>query len=218
MLGGVVVGASLVGCATFGSDEPKPSASDASAPSPGPVADASADASGTVPNLDEAPCDGVLACPRVVFVTATPTPGNFGGTAGGDRLCNEAAKASPYRRVARATFTAWLSTSLARARDRVVKGTGRYVSTRGTAIAASFEDLLRDGFAAPVADEAGREVGGNVWTGTDLAGGPTAELCGNWTSTTGTGQAGDAQGVRGRWTAAILELCDRPLRLYCLEN
>src|SRR5262249_19629866 len=134
------------------------------------------------------PCNGVLDCERVVFVTSQIWYGNLGGLAGGDAKCQALANASPLSRVNGHAFRAWLSTQQApapiNAADRIPHGTKPYVLVDGTPIAADWASLTDGSLSAPISlDEKGAlPFVTAVWTCSTAAGAATAQGdCQAWT-------------------------------------
>lgn len=149
--------------------------------------------------------------------------GHLGGLAGADRICQDLAKAAG---AGDRTWRAYLSTAFRKASavnagDRI--GPGPWHNAAGTLVARGAVDLhQRPTLPAGVLQtEKGEIVAGPVvvFTGT-LANGTAAldQTCDNWTSTTGTATAGEANGT---WNGGHTATCAAPAagaaapRLYC---
>ena len=153
------------------------------------------------------------------FVTSSTLSGSLGGLAGADALCESAAHAAHLG----GTWKAWLSTSSIDAADRVTEAEIRLVD--GTSIVAfGFGDLL-DGFIGEniFLDEFGVETGGKAWTGTNNDGTAGPANCGDWSTTSGNGNAGSVDGpvdASMDWSsiAGEVEDCSSMHRLYCFEE
>jgi hypothetical protein len=155
-----------------------------------------------------------------MFLTAATTNGNFGGLAGADTLCANAATAA----VLPGTFKALLATSTVSALSRL--GTARgWVRPDGKPFADASNTLFGPGviYYPPRISAANTDLGpntGNVWTGTDAYGnipsGGTTATCGDWTNgTTGVGQSGNGNMGTGGWAYQNNQGCATALRLYC---
>jgi hypothetical protein len=118
-----------------------------------------------------------------VFVTSTLTKGNFGGLAGGDAICGQRAHADGAI-VPAGKYRAWLSTSTADAKDRLLDAP--YVLPNGASVAANLVALTDGGIDNPInVTEYGTFVtaGRLVWTGTSSGGsGKPVLLCDDWDS------------------------------------
>jgi hypothetical protein len=152
--------------------------------------------------------------PNIVFVTSAFSSADLGGIAGADAMCAAEAAANDLD----GTYVAWLSTGFVDARDRLADASG-WVRPDGLPVAATVNDLVAGRLLYPInigADGAARA--GNVWTGTDVAGGlePDSD-CGAWTvAASGTATAGRAGSGPVSWTANTSSIgCGRTGRLYC---
>ena len=179
------------------------------------AADASADAA-VPPILTSAPCNGALACERILFVTALRYPANLGGASGGDAKCTEVAHQSKFPRLQQATFNAWLQISGTGAIERVTGGTQAYAVAEREHRSGRLRTLAQNGFVHVPPDENAVEIGGPAWSGAD----PGGRTCGDW----GTSDH-SVFGVRGQielpgdaWQTVEDYPCDQTAHLYCLEN
>ena len=189
---------------------------------------------------DFAPVDSL----RAVFVTSQSFTGDLqaagagvDGLNGADNLCQDAAEADGSI-VPPGSYVAWLSTSTVDARDRLAPNKVGYQRGDGDTVANSKDDLLDGELDVPIFyDEFGNQVfsqicneGTCVLTGTFSDGtlsDPDA-TCSDWTSAASSDQwnlgAANAFGVR--WTSFAEEFpdqpntidCNRPGRLYCIQN
>ena len=152
------------------------------------------------------------------------TPGLSGvsgitGLAAGDTICQllagNAGLANPNN------FIAWLSSSTTDAKDRVT-GNGPWHRPDGTLVAASKGELLVNLQAGIAQDETGAYENWHwdAWTGTTANGTKSANLCGDWNSTSGNGEWGMVGYGNRNWTqpSAFNYNCGNGFRLYCLEN
>ncbi len=206
---------------------------DASAP---PENDGSVDASLGFPDaLPDAPADtGPLF--RYVFLSSVTFPGDFGGGAGADALCQSLAKAADLP----GTYKAWIATDEAAPSGDFVKSQVGYELTNGIPVAYDFVHLttgqllnpinvdehthLYDGGCAPNFEPCGWTA---VWTqahenGTfDEAG--ASESCIGFTSSDAgaTGHVGSYVATDSTWTSATgatPPLCSNALPIYCFEQ
>jgi hypothetical protein len=196
----------LAGCHAFGSESPGASPPDA-APSA---------TSGATDIEKTQPCNGRLACERVLFVTAQQFDGNLAGVEGGNARCNTTAQQSRHPRIAHASFHAWLAVPDAPAITNVVNGTARYVAPSGQVVTPDLKTLVANGFSHVPSDENGIEIGGAVWSGVDNLG----SCCGGWLSNTQdkVGMRGQAEGTGSSWEATSTQLCSERAHLYCFED
>lgn len=163
---------------------------------------------------------------KLVFVTLGQYDGDLGGLAGADALCQSEAAAAGLS----GTFLAWLSESQASPSSaspltRFLQHPGPYIYTsNGAQIAGSFVDLVDGALDRPITVGPGGEtgLGGFVWTGTQAdgsAGLTAADTCNEWTSATGSGDAGAAIQSGSGWTSFINGAnCQGAFRLYCFEQ
>ncbi len=155
---------------------------------------------------------------NLAFVTSFATQGNFGGTDGGDALCQSAALDAGWS----GSFVAWLATGKANPGE-LLPDAGGWVRVDGRPFATSAEALRRGEVLYPLMlDEHGVEVdGGLVWTNALPDG--TASVSPNCTawSTNNAGafaSVGVTSGGSTLWTHASLERnCNTLQRLYCLQ-
>lgn len=162
--------------------------------------------------------------PKRVFVTSGTYTGNLktagnaaSGLAGGDALCNLAATAANLG----GTWVAWLSSSTARAIDRVT-GTGPWmVLGSSTVVFNNKANIATKPLTTIGVDENGRLTNNTVWTGTDNGGGASANTCSNWTFATDgytyEGTYGDAANNTTNWTSYSYSDCRTPRSLLCFE-
>ena len=165
----------------------------------------------------------VLACSPAfgqqfvqVFVTNDSFDGDFGGLAGADLECTNAA-----RRVGLGgDWVAWLSDAAGLgARNRIADS--QYILLDGTIIADNLNDLTDGMIRAPInvtetlAVVPGR---GLVWTGTRGNGTTGTATCNSWTSTDGIGNVGQTDQTDSLWTLAQDRDCGLTNRLYCFSE
>ena len=153
--------------------------------------------------------------PNIAFVTSTEHTGNLGGLAGADTICRTRAMAAGLA----GTYRAWLSTSTTNAVSRLGSARG-WVRVDGKPFVDSIADLTAGKIIHPLrVDETGDDVGQlRVTTGTKSDGTvASSELCGNWTSSTGTTYTtqGTSDGLGSMWTNFGGQLCGTAARLYC---
>lgn len=169
----------------------------------------------------DAASDGPPAVKRV-FITSQSYPGDLmtagngkNGLDGADKLCNKHAAALGGK------WVAWVSTGLG-AYDRVT-GNGPWYRVDGTTMVFKDRNDLQGTPLVPVAtNEFGNNIASNVnvWTGTDMGGGPAADgkKCNGWTGGVTFGQYGDANSSGVGWTNAGFQGCDNNQnRLICFE-
>jgi PKD repeat protein len=172
--------------------------------------------------VTEPPFEGAL-----VFVTSEGYPGDFGGPAAADAICQELAENAGLT----GTWTAWLSDDDTDAIDRIpAEGPYKLLDLNQTIVADDLADLTDDSLDAPIIlDENGDLAITNVWTGTQPDGTRTVSNCSNWTNAEDTypctagdprcGTKGDSVETSHRWTDAVedefLEACDATLSFYC---
>jgi hypothetical protein len=158
------------------------------------------------------------------FVTAERyVPGNLGGLAGADAICNGEAAAAGLP----GTYVAWLSTSTVAAKDRL--GTSRgWVRSDGSPIADTIADLTSGKTLVPIRVTAAgtlAPLNGSahtvVVTGTTMAGTLASANCVDWTTTAANDWVGNANNVGRSWTewfegpASDGNGCSGQLHLYC---
>jgi hypothetical protein len=183
----------------------------------------SSSSSGEVPDVPQTdgltgtPCNSRLDCTRILFVTSDKYQGDLGGVPGGNGKCMDAARKSPFPRVNKASFNAWLALSGgAGPTSNVIVGTKPYVSPSGKTVAPDLSTLAATGFSHVPSDEAGVEIGGPAWTGVDTLG----QTCGDWRDPTTQrfGGSGQIEGGGEHWQTDNVVSCDQQAHLYCLEN
>ncbi len=180
-------------------------------------------------------CDGEVDNGfKYVFVTSLSFQGNLGGLAGADNFCQNFAENFAAPPLPVGTYTAWLSSDLSDAKDRVtddpsITNTSRYVLTDGTVIANGFVAIIGVGVGGGLdssinLDESRSMVVSTpgVWTGTSSLGlffDPNSS-CLNWTSkdTIENGTIGSIDFADSRWTSLVPNFCDSNQRLYCFQR
>ena len=165
------------------------------------------------------PTAEVAPAGRVIFVTSQTMTGDFGGVAAADALCGALASAASLA----GSYRAWLSGGGLSPSATFTRGPTPFVMTSGVRVADHWDDLADGTINNPiVVDERGAQPStvDRVWTGTDVGGVPAASgaTCGGWQSTGGTGQVGAFDQIGPGWSAAGTRACDRPARLYCVEQ
>jgi hypothetical protein len=158
-----------------------------------------------------------------VFVTANSYPGNLGGLAGGDSMCQQSAAASGLP----GTYVAWLATSTTNALGRL--GTARgWIRPDGlpfadTVGASGGTTGIRHAeiFYPPEVDQFGHRREANAWTaaqedGSFFGGAPNAG-CADWTSNdpTVSGLYGLSSCGSVGWTFAVNGVCSDAAPIYC---
>ncbi len=162
--------------------------------------------------------------PVTVFVTSDTMPGNLGGLAGADAICNARAATAGLA----GEYMAWLANDEGDPAGRFRRNNGPYVRVDGVEIAANWDDLVDGEIAAPIAiDENGAEVVHNTldgwaWTAAAADGtGPVGGNCENWRGT-GQGSKGNTETTDANWARNGNPSnfnCDRqPGRLYCFQQ
>ena len=170
------------------------------------------------------------------FFGGIPVPGNNGGLAGGDAVCNARAAEAGLT----GTFKAWLSSSTESVADRFTRSTMPYVNVNGDLIANNFESLIIDSdgdgdflFRPIDVDENGTKVNlgltTRAWTNTQVDGTQTdtdlARTCNDWTTAISnpdngfkSGNLGDFSFVDSIWTNVGRDQCSSIGRLICFEQ
>jgi hypothetical protein len=219
-----------VGAAAFfacvGSDPPLQSV--------GGVDDAAPADDRTTPDDAPAPIDGggeagPRPCPdpavdaSLAFTTALQLNPDFGGAAGADLRCAEAAIDGGLS----GTFRAWISSDGTSAASRIVDpDPARPILLVGSpsAVIVACAAKLRDGALAHAIDRNQRganvNTGEQVWTGTSADGGLVTDAgCRDWTATIGVaGVIGDPHSVSSAWTdTLLLKDCGGNARIYCIQ-
>jgi len=184
----------------------------------------------TADRVDE-DCDGEVDNGfKYIFVTSISLQGNLGGLAGADTFCQNLADNFAIPPLPMGTYTAWLSSAVSDARDRVtddpsITNISTYVLTDGTVIANGFVNLIGGGLDSSIKlDESGSMVASTpgVWTGTSSLGvffDPNSS-CLNWTSKDAgdNGTIGSIDFSDSRWTSLMPNFCDTNQRLYCFQR
>lgn len=150
-----------------------------------------------------------------VFSTSTTHPGNIGGLAAADQICQGLANAAGLK----GTYKAWLSDSQNSPVTRFSHPTIPYYLTNGVLIANSWSDLIDGTLIAPIGvNEQGIPVASNIpRTGTLFTGLPSMTTCLNWTSSSASvyGMAGFSEAIDHGWTENQPNPCNVMHRLYC---
>ena len=155
--------------------------------------------------------------PNRIFVSSTVHTGSFGGTAGGDAICQARADEAGLE----GTFVAWLGAT-AVSMLALIENERGWVLVDGSPVAARPSDFFTSAIIGPIArDEYGRDVRPTLprfWTGTE-ADGRSSAACRDWTSASAAEMAFvGAPQVGGQYAInAALVSCDSPSRLLCLE-
>lgn len=167
-------------------------------------------------------CNGAVDCERVVFITSSELPGNFGSIAKADRQCQIHADGSSHPRVHGRRFVSWVSAAGARVQDLLVKGSKPYVRPDGMIVANDWASLT----SAPLQHtitltEDGEAVGGDdfAWTGTNTSGSSSSNTCNDWTSADSmiVGQKG-VPSKTDNWTDDDKHPCNVSGHIYCFEQ
>lgn len=161
-----------------------------------------------------------------VFITSTNHPGNFGGLAGGDTICNARAAESPLG--LGSSWKALLSDATGNAFDRVSWNWKNLKNVNGTVIVDNGIMDLFDGTldSALNLDERGNVINGaKVYTGTTSIGGYNSGIhtsCSNWTSVGSTyGGCGISNNLNSSWIDmgnCSYNYCSAGYNLYCIED
>jgi hypothetical protein len=146
-----------------------------------------------------------------VFATKGQRAGDFGGVAGADAICQQAASALG------GTWKAWLSDGVTRAGARIA-AVGPWSLVDGTpafplaTVTSPVHDLDMD-------EDGQTGARGLVWTGTAPGGAPTADTCSGWTSKGQSGTSGYPH-LTNQWTddGTGGSPCSLSGRLYCFEQ
>lgn len=169
------------------------------------------------------------ACVKSVFATSTVTTPDFGGLAGADKICQDAAT----RVGIPGQYKAWLSDANASPATRFTKSTVPYHLIGGIELAADWDDLTANGPSAAIdVDPAGVKIddatkNALVWTNTGRDGrqenyGKASAYCQGWTSTAVAEQAVvgwlTKRGEADDWTFSVVTPCSASARLYCFQQ
>jgi len=153
-----------------------------------------------------------------VFATATKhIPGSFGGYAGADNTCQQAADAAGLP----GHYVAWLSSGAVNAVDRLGGARG-WVRPDGLPFVNTIAELVSDGvYYPPSLDENGVPIPKtDEWICTSTSDGQLdlGDGCAEWTSTTGDVTGGLAWGAGAQswttWTTHVMG-CAQAARIYC---
>jgi hypothetical protein len=169
------------------------------------------------------PCPDPNADASLAFTTSLQVNPDFGGAAGADLRCAEAAADGGLA----GTFRAWVSSDGTSAASRIVDpDPSRPIVLVGgpPAVIVACAAKLRDGALAHAIDRNQRGASVNaseqVWTGTSSDGGLVPDGgCRDWTTTTGTaGVIGDPHATSSAWTDTLVPKdCGGNARLYCIQ-
>ena len=152
-----------------------------------------------------------------------PAAAGLFGLEAGDQICRSEAIAA--RLPQPESFVVWLSTSTVDARMRLPTGIG-WARIDGVGIATGRADLVDGRLAAPINLSANRVYlplspsdEGLAWSGTAFDGtGLPGFSCGDWTSTTDSGLAGEIPQSSAAWTDGRPADCADALPIYCLST
>ncbi len=159
--------------------------------------------------------------PNLIFISPKQPDANFGGLAGADAICTDAAAAAGLG----GTYRAWLSTPTVNAASRFSTARG-WVRVDGAPVADSMDSLtMQHQLFHPVAlDATGNRVDVFVATGTDQNG-KWSQLngdgsCSGWTTAAVSASFKQLVGLARfgtvGWTNAAGGDCNMPTSLYCL--
>lgn len=160
---------------------------------------------------------------KTAFVTSGTFNGNLGGLEGADEICQNAADEAGLG----GTFMAWLSAFeplLESPGTRfITHSLGPYIDTVGGTVAASYGDLTDSSLIEQIVrdEESGFHFDkDDVWTATNLFGGPRGPNCSNWTdgSLFSSGRVGSTGRKDSKWTDSTTANCSSLKRLYCFEQ
>lgn len=148
-----------------------------------------------------------------------------------DCACTEAAATNHLRKHASHQFRAWLSTSTANAKCRVLglaNGCDTNVAqswhnTMGEVIVSNFSGFSSGALQKEIrySESKVNTAPDLVWTGTNSSGDNSSTNCVNWTSqnTADSGSVGRRLDANANWTqnsSPVSQTCDTTQRLYCL--
>jgi hypothetical protein len=168
-----------------------------------------------IPQVDGGRDRGIPPGGKRVFVTSTTTPGNFGGLAQADQICELAGKRANQE----GRYVAWLSTDATNATTRIT-GNGPWYTMDGRLAFASKLAITTDGPRVEIdRDERNtRQVAELVWTGTQSTGIASPATCVNFTNAGATGQTGRTSQTAREWTQSGPTFCTQAQHLYCFEQ
>lgn len=182
-------------------------------------------------DVDDDKCKNDCTAPLAqytIFVTSKGYNGNLGGLDGADAKCQTLAMTAKLP----GTFLAWLGAPLA-PEDRMYHAPTPYVRTDGVMVAKNWADLTDGTLTAPIDRN---ELGGMVpmlpgncanYPPVYTNAGPDGSIndpntsCSDWTTTQGTGAAGQLgpDGVNlGKWTKSCTIGCDTLAPIYCVQQ
>jgi hypothetical protein len=146
-----------------------------------------------------------------VFATKAQRAGDFGGVAGGDALCQQAATALG------GTWKAWLSDGVTGASARIA-AVGPWSLVDGT-LAFPLAKVTTPVHDLDMDEDGQTGARGLVWTGTAPGGAAAANTCSGWTSKGASGTSGYPH-VTNQWTddGTGGSPCSLSGRLYCFEQ
>ena len=143
---------------------------------------------------------------NLMFETGGASGGNWGGLAGADTQCQQAASSLGYP----GHYAAWLSTSTIDAISRLGAARG-WRRPDGQPFADTASSIANNLIFYPPSG------GGAVWTGTKADGTRSQDTCQDWTSNAATdlGHTGDGSGGAWNWTDVGSVACNNIASLYC---
>ncbi len=167
--------------------------------------------------------------PMVAFISPNRYDGDFGGTAGGNALCQTIAYDVGSIIPAGKTFKAWLGSATDPIPSKFFQSPGKYVTMRGTIVADNWADLTNGNIdvalnITPAADNLGGQFGTDatrrVWTGAQTSGGVDTYNCNDWISTGSSGTYGIQWSDVAPWTDrnAGGQSCSQQYKIYCLQT
>ena len=164
--------------------------------------------------------DGCETAWRRVFVTSQFILPNFGGTSGGDMLCQGFAD----QQTLGGTWFAWLSDSTSSPSTHFIQSKVPYALLDLTVVAQDYAALTSGALSSSInVDETdAMQPLSEVWTGTFFDGTPANDsYCSDWGMTSGTNTSAVGQDTQSgpQWTDVFAQFCDRDnVRLYCFEQ
>jgi hypothetical protein len=171
---------------------------------------------------------GCLSCARHVFVTSLTYTGTMGGLSGAIALCKERAD-SPSSKLKGLEWDVWLSTTTSAAGARLAHGTGPYVRTDGSVIAANWTEFTNGLRATPINQTEEKNTEGGslnlggllVWTASTPAGALSGGTCMDWSDqSAGVAVSQVLTNIDGgsRWSDQQAQACSNLGALYCIEK
>ncbi len=204
---------------------------------PGPAGPAGSNATVTpaaicsalYPGTPTTTCVAALVSSKIVFLTASIHPGNFGGTSAGNAICQTEAQNAGLP----GTYKVWLSTSVPGDNPAtafthsnlpyvVPDASLDQVAANWTAFASPAHSHEIDVLATGASSSPLNRL---AYTGTLNSGTPSVNNCANWTSASGsdnpTGDAGCTEtGACSNtdWSDSVSSDCNVSNPLYCVEQ